>query len=162
MNFQDGYNVPIMAILCDGSYFDFFKFENRRTGSAPHFFLGRFPDGSWRQLIAEANPDNPNDPRDFFRQTRLLCESLYYVFLSGYRTGLEAYCSVERSKGALRPKWHMAKVSAWKALEESMFKGFGRLTICVCSYDQTASTRLILWRSRANNAQPLDKARRSL
>ena len=126
MNFQNGYNVPIMAILCDGSYFYFFKFEDRRqTGSAPQFFLGKFPGGDWRQRIVEANPDN-NDPRDFLRQTRLLCESLYYVFLSGYRTGLEAYWnrSVERSKGTLRestPKWYVAKVSAGKALEEAKF-----------------------------------------
>jgi hypothetical protein len=46
------------------------------------------------------------------------------VFLSGYRTGLEAYWnrSVERSKDASRestPKWHVAKVSAGKALEEA-------------------------------------------
>jgi hypothetical protein len=125
MNLQNGFNVPIMAILCDGSYFYFFRFKDRRqTGSAPQFFLGKFPDGDWRQRIAEANPDNPNDPRNFLRQTRLLCESLYYVFLSGYRSGLEAYWnrSVERSKGALRestPRWHNATVSAGKALEEA-------------------------------------------
>jgi hypothetical protein len=125
MNFQDGFNVPIMAILCDGSYFYFFKFEDRRqTGSVPQFFLGKLPDGDWRQRIAEANPDKLNDPRDFLRQTRLLCESLYYVFLSGYRSGLEAYWnrSVERSKDAFRestPMWHNAKVSAGKALEEA-------------------------------------------
>ena len=117
--------MPIMAILCDGSYFYFFKFEHRRqAGGAPQFFLGRFPDGDWRQRIAEANPDKPNDPRDFLRQTRLLCESLYYVFLSGYRSGLEAYWnrSVERSKDAFRqstPRWHNATVSAGKALEEA-------------------------------------------
>jgi hypothetical protein len=122
MNFQNGFNMPIMAILCDGYYFYFFKFEDRRqAGGVPQFFLGNFPDGSWRQPIAETNSD---DPQDFLRQTRLLCESLYYVFLSGYRSGLEAYWtrSVERSKGALRestPKWHNATVSAGKALEEA-------------------------------------------
>jgi len=119
MNLQNGFNVPIMAILCDGSYFYFFRFENRRqTGSVPQFFLGKCPDGNWRQRIAEA--DNPNDPRDFLRQTRLLCESFYYVFLSGYRSGLEAYWnrSVERSKSA-PPRWHNATVSAGKALEEA-------------------------------------------
>jgi hypothetical protein len=125
MNFQKGYNVPIMAILCDGAYFYFFKFEDRRqAGSTPQFFLGKFPNGSWRQRIVETDPDDPDDPTDFLRQTRLLCESLYYVFLSGYRIGLEAYwnSSVERSKAVLRestPKWHMAKVSAGNALEEA-------------------------------------------
>jgi hypothetical protein len=134
MNFQNGYNVPIMAILCDGSYFYFFKFEDRRqAGSVPQFFLGKFPNGSWRQRIVETDPDDPDDPRYFLRQTRLLCESLYYVFLSGYRTGLEAYwdCSVEKSKGASRestPKWHMAgkaleeAKSAWNLRQENKFE----------------------------------------
>jgi hypothetical protein len=114
-----------MAILGDGSYYYFFKFEDRRqTGRAQQFFLGKLPNGHWRQWIAGANPDDSNDPRDFLRQTRFLCESLYYVFLSGYRSGLEAYWnrSVERSKGASRestPKWYNAKVSAGKALEEA-------------------------------------------
>lgn len=122
MNFQDGYNLPIMAILCHGDYFYFFKFEDRRqAGGAPPFFLGKFPDGSWRLPIVEAQP---NDPAYFVRHTRLLCESLYYVFLSGYRSGLEAYWnrSVERSKGALRksaPKWQNAPASAGQALEEA-------------------------------------------
>jgi hypothetical protein len=116
--------MPIMAVLCDGTYLYFFKFEHRRqAGNAPLFFLGRFPNGSWRQRIAEAG-DYPDDPTGFLRQTRLLCESLYYVFLSGYRTGLEAYWnrSVEKSKDTLRestPKLHVAKISAGKAIEEA-------------------------------------------
>ena len=66
----------------------------------------------------------PTNSDDFLRHTRLLCDSLYYVFLSGYRTGLEAYWnrSVEKSKDALRestPRWHNATVSARKALEEA-------------------------------------------
>ena len=91
MNFQNGHHVPIMAILCYGSHFYFFKFEDRQqAGGAPQFFLGKFQNGSRRQLIAEIeNPDDPDDARDFLRKARLLCESLYYVFLSGYRTGLE-------------------------------------------------------------------------
>jgi hypothetical protein len=117
-----------MAILCDGVYFYFFKFEHRRhEGSAPQFFLGKFPNGSWRLRIAEAtldDPTKPEDSTDFLRQTRLLCESLYFVFLSGYQAGLEAYWnrSVEKSKGVPRastPKWHNAKVSARKALNEA-------------------------------------------
>ena len=111
-----------MAILCDGSYFEFFKFvDGRPAGNAPQFFLGELPDGSSQQRIADVKPDNPED---FLCQTRLLCESLYFVFLSGYQAGIEAYWnrSVERSKNAFRestPRWSMAKVSAGKALEEA-------------------------------------------
>jgi hypothetical protein len=109
-----------MAILCDGSSFDFFKFvDGRLAGNVPQFFLGKFPDGSLRQRIAQMNPE---DPRDFLRQTRLVCESLYFVFLSGYQAGLEAYWDRSVSKETPRestPKWHVAKVSAGKALEEA-------------------------------------------
>jgi len=128
MNLQNGFNVPIMAILCDGTYFYFFKFEDRRqAGSAPQFFIGKFPNNSLRRRIAVTNSDDsddPDDPGDFLRQTRLLCDTLYYVFLNGYRSGLEAYWnrSVERSKDAFRqstPRWHNATVSAGKALEEA-------------------------------------------
>jgi hypothetical protein len=116
-----------MAILCDGTYFYFFKFvDGRPAGNAQQFFLGRFQDGSWRQRIAETKVDNPNDDdaKDFLRQTRLLCESLYFVFLSGYQAGIEAYWnrSMERSKQANRestPKWHIAKLLAERALEEA-------------------------------------------
>jgi hypothetical protein len=124
MNFQNGYNVPIMAVLCDGSYFYFFKFENRQQEDKElPFSLGTFPDGNWRLSIAETDSD---DPVYFVRRTRLLCESLYYTFLSGYRSGLEAYWnrSMERSKskGTLRestPKWQNAKLLAGQALEEA-------------------------------------------
>jgi hypothetical protein len=116
-----------MAILCDGSFFYFFKFvDGRPAGNAIQFFMGKFPDGSWRQPIAETNSDDhdENNARNFLRQTRLICESLYFVFLSGYQAGLEAYWnqSMERSKNAPRestPKWHVAKVCAEKALEEA-------------------------------------------
>jgi hypothetical protein len=119
MNLQNGFNVPIMAILCDGSYFYYFKFEGRRqAGNASPFFLGTLPDGFSQQRIVQPNSGN------FLRQTRFICDTLYYVFLDGYRSGLEAYWnrSMERGRNALRestPRWHNAKVLAGKALEEA-------------------------------------------
>jgi len=51
-----------------------------------------------------------------YSQTRALCESIYYVLLLGYQTGLEAFYnrSIERSKAnkgqgrMSTPKWHNA------------------------------------------------------
>ncbi|KIW22070.1 hypothetical protein, variant [Cladophialophora immunda] len=124
MNSQNGFYVPIMAVLCDGQYFYFFKFEDRQeTGRrVSRFFLGEFPDGHRRQSIPEL--DHGDDAVVYLHQTRLLCESLYYVFLSGYHEGLKGYWnqSVERRKSALRestPKWHNATVLAGKALKEA-------------------------------------------
>lgn len=45
MNLQNGFRVPIMAVLCDGQYFYFFKFERQADGR-PQIFLGEFPDDS--------------------------------------------------------------------------------------------------------------------
>jgi len=124
MNFQNGFHVPIMAVLCDGNSFYFFKFVNRRqTRSAdPQIFLGKFADGSRKQFILEWSPDT--DPEVFISQARLICESLFYVFLSGYQSGLDAYWnrSVERGKKQGRkrtstPGWHKAKVLAGEALK---------------------------------------------
>jgi hypothetical protein len=55
VNYQKGFNIPIMAILCDGKNFYFFKFLRRPlTHSAkPQFFLGRFADGSQEEPIYE-------------------------------------------------------------------------------------------------------------
>src|SRR6266487_3201043 len=105
--------------------FIFFNFlDRKKTHATPQFSLGKFPDGHWRQAIDEMDP--ADDPTDFMRQTRLVCESLYYVFLNGYRAGLQAYWNrcVERgkSRGTERqstPGWHKATVSAAKALEEA-------------------------------------------
>src|SRR5437763_3495728 len=125
MNFQNGFNVPIMAVLCDGKNFYFFEFQDRRQGhrATPKFSIGKCPDGYDHQAISDLDP--VNDTVAFMRQTRLISESLYYVFLNGYRSGLEAYWnrSVERSKsqGTQRqstPKWYSAIASARKALEE--------------------------------------------
>jgi hypothetical protein len=56
----------------------------------------------------------------------ITCDSLYYVFLNGYQSGLEAYWnrSVEKGKAQgegrqLTPGWHRAKELARGALEEA-------------------------------------------
>ncbi|KIX08114.1 uncharacterized protein Z518_02770 [Rhinocladiella mackenziei CBS 650.93] len=123
MNLQNGFNVPILAVLCDGTSFYFFKFPDRRQADGgPQSTWASSPEGRGRQPIAEI--DLADDPTTFLLQTRLLCESLYYVFLNGYQSDLQAYWnhSVERSKGSSRdstPKWYNATVSARKALEEA-------------------------------------------
>src|SRR3954449_8088895 len=113
MNFQSGFRTPIIAVFCDGKEFRFFRFaggRRTRTGN-PVFFLGKFPSGSTRQVIPA--PDPPID-KTFFRSTRALCETLFYVFLCGYQSGLESYLnrSVERGKkqGGRKstPAWHNA------------------------------------------------------
>jgi hypothetical protein len=127
MNYQNGFHVPIMAILCDGKYFYFFKFIDRRHENASlQLSLGKFADGDRRVNIDDIELNPSTDPRTFVRQIRNTCESLYYVFLSGYQSGLEAYWNRSVEKGKAQgegrqstPGWHRAKELAREALEEA-------------------------------------------
>ncbi|KAI9772380.1 MAG: hypothetical protein M1839_002459 [Geoglossum umbratile] len=100
MNFQQGFRVPIIAVLCDGRSFTFFKFLDRRQTrtASPQFFIGQFPNGSLEQVIVGMAPGV--DPTNFFHHSRSICESLFYVFLTGYHCGLKAHWdrSMEASK----------------------------------------------------------------
>lgn len=112
-----------MAILCDGFYFYFFKFVDRRQtrSAASQFFLGKFASGYTREPIPTRDPGI--DISDFYHDTRTLCESLYYIFLNGYQSGLETYWnhSMQRAKSKgrgtqLAPKWQNAILLAKEAI----------------------------------------------
>jgi hypothetical protein len=92
-----------------------------RAGN-PIFSLGKFPTGATEQIVPVPIP--PID-KTFFHSTRALCETLFYIFLSGYQSGLESYWnrSVERGKkqGGRKPTpaWHNATLTAKAAVEEA-------------------------------------------
>ena len=127
MNYQNGYHVPIMAILCDGRHFYFFRFlDQRQANTSPQVSLGKFANGHRRISIDDIELNPSTNPRAFYQRIRTICDTLYYVFLSGYQSGLEAYWnrSVERGKAQGKgrhstPGWHKAKVQAKNALEEA-------------------------------------------
>ena len=104
MNFQQGFRVPIIAVLCDGRSFTFFKFLDRRQTrtASPQFFIGQFPNGSLEQVIVGMAPGV--DPTNFFHHSRSICESLFYVFLTGYHCGLKAHW--DRSMEAAKKQGH--------------------------------------------------------
>ena len=113
-----------MAILCDGKQFYFFKFVDRRHKNArPQLFLGKSTNGDQIETIDTTELQPSVNPLASVRQVRRTCDSLYYIFLHGYQSGLEAYWnrSLERAKseGEARgstPGWHNATVLARKAL----------------------------------------------
>ena len=129
MNYRNRYSLPILGILCDGRTFYFFEFR-RNHREQPRFSLGQFPDGRKGINIQSSNPElvgSEFDCRAAVQQLRNACQALYFVFLKGYKTGLDAYWnrSIEKSKeeGKERdstPGWHNAMVMAGKALEESV------------------------------------------
>lgn len=102
-------------MLCDGLGFYFFKIkfvgQPRTCRAEPQVFLGKFSDSTTKQYLTEWTSET--DPKLFIPQARLVCESLFYLFLSGYQNGLDAYLerSVEnaRKQGKDREstqKWH--------------------------------------------------------
>ena len=116
-----------MAVLCDGHSFHFYRFVNKHHAKAsPQIFLGVFPDDS-NKLDLDNSAEGGLSFESFIRRLRRACDALYYVFLSGYRSGLEAYwkSSVEKGKaqGKARdstPGWYKATVQANNAIEEAV------------------------------------------
>jgi hypothetical protein len=111
-------------VLCDGLGFYFFKFvgQPRTRRAEPQVFLGKFSDSTTKQYLTEWTSET--DPKLFIPQARLVCESLFYLFLSGYQNSLDAYLerSVEnaRKQGKDREstqKWHNALRLANEALD---------------------------------------------
>ena len=113
-----------MAILCDGKTFTFYKFVNKQHAK-PQIFLGEFPDSLSHIGIDDTSPGSIRSDA-FYQRLRRACDAFYYVFLSGYRTGLEAYWKrVEKgiAQGKARdstPGRQKAIVHATEALEEGI------------------------------------------
>lgn len=129
MNAEDGFEVPILAILCDGRDFFFYKYEaNMHVGSAlPIFAKGAFGGNTKHTTISVPDSDSQSNPTEgFVGNIRRLSEVLYYVFMNGYISGLEACWKYDSSKGTAEgsqsstPGWHNALVTAKSALEQAM------------------------------------------
>jgi hypothetical protein len=127
MNYRNKYSLPILGILCDGRAFYFFQFTRQDHRKNPRFSLGKFPDGRKGINIQSSNPElvgSEFDCRAAVQQLRNACQALYFVFLKGFKAGLEAYWnrSIEKGKeeGESTPGWRNAMVMAGKALEESV------------------------------------------
>jgi len=102
--------------------------DDRRNNKLPQLFRGVFANGDQVVQIDHGIEQLPSmDYRAYVRQVRRTCDALYYVFLRGYTTGLEAYWnrSVERGKSQgegreSTPGWYNATVMAKRALGEAV------------------------------------------
>ena len=124
VNSQAGFEAPIHAILCDGKSLHFFKFDERRD-KTPRFLRGRFERCGF-EIPVPRDFDYEADPKLFIGHNRCVSEVLYYVFLVGYVTGLEAHwrrsVAEGKAKGQARPStpsWHKALDMARECLEEA-------------------------------------------
>ena len=123
-NSQDGFDLPILSILCDGIHFRFLKYEADKDH--PTFSLGQFQNGVQTVRIFQPEFDDTTNPSKGVLQIRSACDALYSYFLEAYRVGLTGYWnrSVRRStaEGNSRdstPKWYSAIQLAENAIEQA-------------------------------------------
>jgi hypothetical protein len=111
-----------MALLCDGHGFYFYRFVNKvHTEASPQLFLGEFPDGSTKLDLDDTSEKHGLSFETYIRRLRRACDAFYYVFLGGYRTGLEAYWKSTAERGKTQGKAREAMVHATQALDEAVF-----------------------------------------
>ena len=91
--------------------------NKRHAKASPQIFSGKFPDGS-KIVHLDDSAKGDLSFETLFKRLRRACDAFYYVLLSGYRTGLEAYWKSSVGKGKARCK---ALVYATQALEEAIF-----------------------------------------
>lgn len=124
INSQNNLRCPVYAILCDGSVFEFFRFDREET---PQIARGRteseFPGARLR--VPAFGIDSTSE---FLVNARQVCEIIFYILLLGYNQALKAYYDrfMKRAKKsgdqqASQPEWfcsieHVTEATT-KALE---------------------------------------------
>ncbi|KAF8806804.1 hypothetical protein BYT27DRAFT_6609038 [Phlegmacium glaucopus] len=116
----------VYGILCDGITFEFFSFDGSTVtnGSRPTFSRGVLystatSPGVHRLTVANC----VESPTQFIASLRPICETLFYLFLVSYKTGVSAYLmrstvrgQAERRTRRSFPGWVIALDHAEKAL----------------------------------------------
>jgi len=71
--------IPVFGVLCDGSTFEFFKFQEE--GNSCTFFRGCIPGDpqAFRIGLPISNPSL--SPTSFLRELRIICETLFDIML---------------------------------------------------------------------------------
>ena len=96
--------VPIFGVLCDGSTFEIFKFQEQ--GSSYTFSRGCIL-GDPQAFRIDIPISNPSlRPTLFLKELRIICETLFDIMLQAYILSLEAFRdrSVEGSKKLSVPR----------------------------------------------------------
>ena len=101
---------PIYGILCDGTSFEFFAFDG--SSDPPTFSRGVFQGTVSKplEILSIANYNSTLET-DFILSLRPVCESLFYILLLAYKTGVEYLRSAARSSKGKRPR---ESTPSWK------------------------------------------------
>ena len=88
----------------------------------PRFLKGKFGPRRFHLPVPTGDDDEAH-PQRFIGQIRCVSEVLYYIFLVGYVTGLEAHwrrsVAAGEAEGQATPSWHKALDMARECLKEA-------------------------------------------
>ncbi|KAF3924603.1 hypothetical protein AA313_de0201353 [Arthrobotrys entomopaga] len=130
-NEKQGFTVPIIGILCDGSSFEYFSYDGYSKSFSRGLLVSKSVPGSTAIARVTLPPITQATGVEYIRALRPLCESFYFLLLKGFLAGLEAYIRRARDYGAgdgtrnygLESEWELALAKAVFARNKSVEAG---------------------------------------
>ncbi|EPS43101.1 hypothetical protein H072_2928 [Dactylellina haptotyla CBS 200.50] len=121
-NEKQGFSVPIIGILCDGSSFEFFSYDGYSLTFSRGLLVSRSVPGSTAIARVTLPPITQATGVEYIRALRPLCEAFYFLLLKGFLAGLEAYIRRARDYGATDGTRNYGSESEWElALAKAVF-----------------------------------------
>jgi hypothetical protein len=100
--FSPSSTPPVFGVLCDGSAFEFFKFEDEnKLFSFSHGCISGDPSPLQRGLPISS----PSNPRLFIKELRVICETFFDVMLQAYISSVEAFHDPSLARGKKNKQW---------------------------------------------------------
>src|ERR1700722_8456905 len=115
-NTTQGYDVPIVGILCHGTSFEFFSFNGSKS---PKFTRGCLP-GDPKKFrrglrLADFTLDGPGA---FMADLRPICEIIFDLLVGAYISSLTAFRDRSQRRGNRERKWEEALMHAQEAFKK--------------------------------------------
>lgn len=130
INARNNLRCPVYGILCDGTTFQFFRYDQNRT---PYIARGVFPfskAGSTHGQSLKLADLQSDSHLDFWRTARIIAEAIFYILLLSYERALQAYYnrSMETAQAdgktrASTPEWFKSLGFASRALGQAVEAG---------------------------------------
>ncbi|KAF3903378.1 hypothetical protein ABW20_dc0105785 [Dactylellina cionopaga] len=130
-NEKQGFSVPIVGILCDGSSFEYFSYDGYSKSFSRGLLVSKSTPGSTAIARVTLPPITQATGVEYIRGLRPLCESFYFLLLKGFLAGLEAYIRRARDYGGgdgtrnygFEGEWELALAKAVFARNKSVEAG---------------------------------------
>ncbi|KAK6354288.1 hypothetical protein TWF730_008700 [Orbilia blumenaviensis] len=160
-NEKQGFSVPIVGILCDGSSFEYFSYDGYSKSFSRGLLVAKSTPGSTAIARVTLPPITQATGVEYIRALRPLCESFYFLLLKGFLAGLEAYIRRARDYGAgdgtrnygSEAEWELALAKAVFARNKSVEAGETAIEGNVQAAEKIAEEARMLLEERYVGAQ---------